>query len=97
MKLKCRKTSRTFYLEPPLSLACGHTLPVHRGGRGHSLPGAVLSAAVDVGAVIQQVLNDGEPAAGTRLVQGAVAGVVSVVHVTHSVLQAVENHLLKTG
>lgn len=60
------------------------------------LPGAVLSAAVDVGAIIQQVLNDGEPAAGARLVQGAVAGVVSVVDVTHPVFQAVENHLLET-
>lgn len=60
------------------------------------LPGAILSAAVDVGAIIQQVLNDGEPAAGARLVQGAVAGVVSVVDVTHSVLQAVEDHLLNT-
>lgn len=64
---------------------------------GHPLPGAILSAAVDVGAVIHQVLDDGEPAAGARLVQGAVAGIVSVVHVTHSVLQAVEDHLLKTG
>lgn len=62
---------------------------------GDRLPGAILSAAVDVGAIFQQVLNYGEPATGARLVQGAVAGVVSVVHVTHSVLQAVENHLLK--
>lgn len=59
-------------------------------------PGAILSAAVDVGSVVQQVLNYGEPAAGARLVQGAVAGVVSVVHVAHSVLQAVEDHFLKT-
>lgn len=42
------------------------------------------------------MLNYGEPASGARLVQGAVAGVVSVVHVTDSVLQAVENHLLRT-
>lgn len=43
------------------------------------------------------MLDDGEPAAGARLVQGAVASVVSVVHVTHSVLQAVQDHLLKKG
>ena len=59
------------------------------------LPGAILSAAVDVGPIIQQVLDDAEPAAGARLVEGAVAGVVSVVHLAHSVLQAVEDHLLQ--
>lgn len=59
------------------------------------LPGAILRAAVDVGPVIQQVLDDAEPAAGARLVEGAVAGVVSVVHLAHSVLQAVEDHLLQ--
>lgn len=59
------------------------------------LPGAVLGAAVDVGAVIQQVLDDVEPASGARLVEGAVAGVVAVIHLTHSVLQTVQHHLLE--
>lgn len=59
------------------------------------LPCAVLRAAVDVGAVIQQVLDDAEPTTGARLMEGAVAGVVSVVHLTDSVLQTVQHHLLK--
>lgn len=63
--------------------------------KGVRLPGAVLRAAVDVGPVIQQVLDDAEPAAGTRLVESAVPGVVSVVHLTYSVLQTVQHHLLK--
>lgn len=70
------------------------------GGCGRDcvrLPGSVLRAAVDVGAVVQQVLDDGEPAAGARLVQGAVPGVVPVVDLTHAVLQTVEHHLLAGG
>lgn len=61
------------------------------------LPGAVLRAAVDVGPVVQQVLDDGEPAAGARLVESAVAGVVPVIHLADSVLQTVQHHLLKRG
>lgn len=59
------------------------------------LPGAVLCAAVDVGAVIQQVLDYAEPATGARLVESAVTGVVSVIHLTYSVLQTVQHHLLR--
>lgn len=59
------------------------------------LPGAVLSAAVDVSPVIQKVLDYGEPAAGACLVERAVTGVISVIHLTHSVLQTVQHNLLK--
>lgn len=59
------------------------------------LPGAILCTAVDVCPVIQQVLDYAEPAAGTRLMESAVAGVVPVIHLTHSVLQTVQHHLLQ--
>ena len=59
------------------------------------LPSAILCAAVDVRSVIQQVLDYAEPAAGARLVQSAVSGVVSVIHLTYSVFQAVQHHFLK--
>ncbi|PWA13797.1 hypothetical protein CCH79_00016910, partial [Gambusia affinis] len=59
------------------------------------LPGPVLRAAVDVGAVSDQQLYDAQPAAGAGLMQGAVPGVVSVVHVTQPALQAVQHHLLE--
>lgn len=59
------------------------------------LPGAILRAAVDVGAIIQQVLDDAEPSAGARLVESAVAGVVPVIDLAHTVLQTVQNHLLE--
>lgn len=58
------------------------------------VPCAVLRAAVDVGSVLQQVLDDVDPAAGARFVQGAVTGVVTVIHVTHFILQTVQHHLL---
>lgn len=59
------------------------------------LPGSVLRAAVDVGAVSDQQPYDAQPAAGAGLMQGAVPGVVSVVHVTQPALQAVQHHLLE--
>lgn len=59
------------------------------------VPGAILRAAVDVGPVIQQVLDDAEPAAGAGLMESTVTGVVSVIHLADSVLQTVQNHLLK--
>lgn len=68
------------------------------GGGGaflFNLPGPVLGAAVDVGAIIQQMLNDAEPAPGARLMECAVARVVSVVDLADSVLQAVQHHLLR--
>lgn len=60
-------------------------------------PGSILSAAVDVGSVLHQVAYDPQPAAGARLVQGAVPGVVSVVNVTDPSLQTVQHHLLDTN
>lgn len=60
------------------------------------LPGAILCTAVDVGPVIQQVLDYVEPATGARLMESTVTGVVSVVHLAYSVLQTVQNNLLKT-
>lgn len=59
------------------------------------LPGAILCTAVDVGPVIQQVLDYAEPATGACLMESAVTGVISVIHLTYSVLQTVQNHLLK--
>lgn len=47
--------------------------------------------------MIQQVAYDAQPAAGAGLVQGAVPGVVSVVHVTDPSVQTVQHHLLETG
>lgn len=59
------------------------------------LPGAILCTTVDVGPVIQQVLDYAEPAAGACLVESTVTGVVSVIHLTYSVLQTIQHHLLK--
>lgn len=59
------------------------------------LPGAILCATVDVSTVIQQVLDYAEPATGARLVESTVTGIVSVIHLTYSVLQTVQHHLLK--
>lgn len=61
------------------------------------MPGSVLSAAVDVSSVLHQVAHDAQPASGAGLVQGAVAGVVSMVHVADAPLEAVQHHLLDTG
>lgn len=61
------------------------------------LPGPVLCTAVDVCAIIQQVLDNAEPAPGTCLMQSTVARIVSVIHLADSVLQAVQHHLLKEG
>lgn len=58
------------------------------------VPGSILSAAVDVGSMLHQVAHNPQPAPGAGLVQGAVAGVVSVVHVADPPLQAVQHHLL---
>lgn len=59
-----------------------------------SVPGSILSAAVDVGPVLHQVAHDPQPAAGAGLVQGAVPGVVSMVHIADPPLEAVQHHLL---
>lgn len=72
---------------------CAHTHPSKSACV--CLPGAILRAAVDVGAIIQQVLDDAEPSAGARLVESAVAGVVPVIDLAHTVLQTVQNHLLE--
>lgn len=64
------------------------------GRGGGYLPGPVLCTAVDVGTIIQQVLNDAEPASGARLMEGTVARVVSVIHLADSILQTVQHHLL---
>ena len=62
----------------------------------HIVPGSILSAAVDVGFVLHQVARDPQPATCTGFVQGAVPGVVSMVHVAESPLQTVQHHLLDT-
>lgn len=59
------------------------------------LPGPILCATIDVGAIIQQVLNYAEPATGARFVKSTVTRVVSVIHLTYSVLQTVQHHLLR--
>lgn len=59
------------------------------------LPRAILCATVYVSTVIQQVLDYAEPAAGASLMESTVTGVVSVIHLAYSVLQAVQHHLLK--
>lgn len=59
-------------------------------------PGSVLSAAVDVSAMLHQVTHDAQPAAGAGLMQGAVPGVVAMVHITDLPLQTVQHHFLDT-
>ena len=59
------------------------------------VPGAILGAAIDVRPVLQQMLDDGAPAAGAGFVERAVARVVAVIHLTHAVLQTVQHHLLE--
>lgn len=60
-------------------------------------PGSILSAAVDVGAVLEEMPHDAQPAPGTGLVQGTVTRVVTMVHVTSLVFQTVQNHFLEKG
>lgn len=73
-----------------------HTLPAPAEVDATTRPGAVLSAAVDVGAMLHQVTHDAQPAAGAGLMQGAVPGVVAMVHVTDLPLQTVQHHFLDT-
>ncbi|TNN33667.1 hypothetical protein EYF80_056167 [Liparis tanakae] len=70
------------------------TPPPERHRHHRRVPGPVVSAAVDVGAVLHQVAHYAQPAVGAGLVQGAVPGVVSVVDVAEPALQTVQHHLL---
>lgn len=58
------------------------------------MPRAVLRAAVYVGTVLQQDVQDVSPAPGAGLVQGRVASVVTVIHIFTVFLEAVENNVL---
>lgn len=61
------------------------------------IPGSILSAAVDVSSMLHQMAHDPQPAAGTGLMQGAVPGVVSMVHIADPPLETVQHHFLDTS
>lgn len=63
------------------------------GVASHS-PSPILGAAVDIGAIFQKMPNNVEPASGTRFMQGTVTCIVSVVHVTDFVFQAIQDNFL---
>ena len=68
------------------------------GGQGTGsgfLPRAVLRAAVHVGPVLQQDVQDVGPAPGAGFVQGRVAGVVAVIHILTVFLKAVQDNILR--
>lgn len=54
-----------------------------------------MGTAVDVCPIIQQMLDDVEPAPGTCLMEGAVTSVITMIHFTYSVFQTVQHHFLK--
>lgn len=66
-------------------------------GQGCCSPGSILSTAVDVGAVLEEMPHDAQPAPGTGLVQGTVTSVVTMIHITRLVFQTIQNHFLETG
>lgn len=57
-------------------------------------PSPILGAAVNIGAIFQKVPHNVEPASGTRFMQGTVTCIVSVVHVTDFVFQAIQDNFL---
>ncbi|TNN72705.1 hypothetical protein EYF80_016989 [Liparis tanakae] len=65
--------------------------------RGEASPRPVLGAAVDVGAVLQQHLDDLSPASGRRFVERRVAGVVAAVDLADVLFQTVLDHILHNG
>lgn len=65
------------------------------GGRGWASPRSVLGAAVDVGAVLQQHLDNLGPTSRGRLVEGRVTGIVTPINLPDVLLQAVLNHVLR--
>lgn len=66
-------------------------------GQGCCSPGSILSAAVHVRAVLEEMPHDAQPASGTGLVQGTVTRVVTMIHITRLVFQTIQNHFLETG
>lgn len=58
------------------------------------MPRAILRAAVHVGPVLQQDVQDVGPAPGAGLMQGCVASIVPVIHIFTVFLEAVENNIL---
>ena len=58
------------------------------------MPCAILRAAVHIGPVFQQDVQNVGPAPGAGLMQGRVASVVAVIHVLTVFLEAVENNIL---
>ena len=57
-------------------------------------PRPVLSAAVDVGSVLQQHLDDLAPPSAARLVEGGVPRVVTAIHFSHVLLEAIQHYVL---
>lgn len=57
-------------------------------------PCPILGAAVDVGGVLQQHLDDLSPASGGRLVQRRVAGVIAPVDLADVLFQTVLDDVL---
>ena len=63
--------------------------------RSFCLPGAILSTAVDVRSIVQQMLDDVEPASGAGLMESTVTSVVSVVDFANFIFQTIQNHFLE--
>ena len=60
-----------------------------------SSPCSVLGAAVDVGAVLQQHLDDMAPASRAGLVESCVTCVVTPIDLPHILLQTIVHHILQ--
>lgn len=57
-------------------------------------PGSILGTAVDISAIFKKVSYNVQPPSSTGFMQGTVSGVVSMVHITNLIFQAVQDHLL---
>lgn len=63
-------------------------------GVPHHSPGPVLGTAVDISAIFKEVSYNIEPSPCTSFMQGTVTRIVSMVHITNLILQAVQDHFL---
>lgn len=54
-----------------------------------TLPCAILSTAVHIGSMFQQNVQDINPASCAGFMQGSVASIITVVHITALLLEAV--------